>query len=734
MPLPPGPGATTRPTRWLCYGLGRLARTLAAAILLAWTADVASGVRLDAPAPTAIVLDHDNGFITQVGHESQRPGGKRQVEYGYWRTAPPPRVVAATLAIEDRRFRVHPGVDPLAVLRAGWERLLGRSSSGASTLAMQVARMQRPRPRTFWNKSVEAAVAVALTARYGRDAVLSQYLRLAPYGENSHGIGHAARWYFNRSAADLNWTQAALLAAIPQSPTRLRLRRPSPRLQRRAADVLTLLAQDGRLDHDEAARATAALATPGLLPRRRRPDWLPTVLRLQALASTLPTPAEPILHASLDPGVQARTAAAATKALADWQTRGAEQVAVMVVRRGTRTVLASVSLSRPDQPSSIDFSATPRSPGSTLKPFLFAEALDRGLLVPQDVLPDLPGTVPGIDNADHAFLGPLLPRQALANSRNVPAAALLRRIGLERGFRFLRRLGLHRLDGDGARYGLGMAIGTLPTRLDRLMNAYDTLAEDGIAQDLSWIDEAERPPLRQLVSADSARLVTRFLSDPMARLPTFPRYGTGEFPFAVALKTGTSQGYRDAWTVAWSAGYLVGVWVGRADGGPMAGLGGAAAGALAQTLLLRLHDADRVDFTAGDLARPTGTTSELCTASGATTPCPSRLAEFPRPRQPVRAAAATVPTDADQLRIVQPAPDLHVWRNPEAPTGLDRLVLRATAAPTVRQLVWLVDGAPASVGTPGTPFYWPLLPGRHRFQVRLPLQDERSAPVSVMVD
>ncbi len=733
MPPRPHPAGRNQASPWLRHGLGRLALILAAATLLAWTADVASGVHLDAPAPTAILLDHDGGFVTQVGHETQRADGRRQVEYGYWRTVPPPRVVAATLAIEDHRFRYHPGVDPLAVLRAGWDHLLGRSASGASTLAMQVARMQRPRPRTLWNKSVEAAVAIALTARYGRDAVLSQYLRLAPYGENSHGIGHAARWYFDRSAADLDWSQAALLAAIPQSPTALRLRHPGPRLRRRAARVLSLLAQAGLLDHDEASRAEAGLADPGLLPRRRRPDWLPTVLRLRTLAASMPGNPEPILHASLDPALQARVGAAAAAALAGWQSQGAGQAAVMVVRRRTRTVLASVSASLPGQPSGIDFTATPRSPGSTLKPFLFAEALDLRLIVPQDVLADLPGLVPGIDNADHAFLGPLLPRQALANSRNVPAAALLRRIGPGRGFRYLRRLGLHHLDGDGAQFGLGMSIGSLPTRLDRLMDAYDTLAEDGVARDLRWIDEAEPAPPQRLVSADSARLVARFLSDPLARLPTFPRYGSGEFPFAVALKTGTSQGYRDAWTLAWSAGYVVGVWVGRADGGPMAGLGGAAAAALAQTLLLQLQGADRVDFTAGDLARPDGTASELCTTNGATAPCPSRLTEFSRTGQPAR-AVATAADDADQLRIVQPAPDLHVWRNPEAPAGLDRLVLRAAAAPAVHQLVWLVDGAPASIGAPGTPFYWPLAPGRHRFQVRLPLQDERSAPLSVMVD
>ena len=564
--------------------------------------------------------------------------------------------------------------------------------------------------------------------------MLAQYLRLAPYGENSHGIGHAARWYFGRGADELDWSQAALLAAMPQSPTALRLRRLDARLRARGARALASLAASGGLGVPEARHATALLADPGLMPRPRRPAWLPTVLRLQAQAVAVVPADKPVLHATLDPALQADVAAATAAALHRWQAEGAGAAAVMVVRRQTREVLAAVSVSRSDESRMIDFTATERSPGSTLKPFLFADALDRGLMVPQDVLADLPGVLPGIDNADHAFLGPLLPRQALANSRNVPAGALLRRIGLEAGFDFLRRLGLHHLDGDGSRYGLAMAIGALPTRLDRLMEAYGALADDGMGQRLAWLREAPRDPPRRLISSDSARLITRFLSDPMARLPTFPRYGSSEFPFAVALKTGTSQGYRDAWTIAWSDRYAIGVWVGRADGGPMAGLGGARVAMLAQSLLLQLEGVNRADLTAGDLARPDGDAQELCTETGATAACPSRLMEFVRSRRPLPPAAVMPNDDAAQLRIVQPAPDLHVWRNPETPPGLDRLVLRATARPLVHQLVWLVDGMPAAMGAPGLPFYWPLEPGRHRFQVRLPLQDQRSMPVSVTVE
>ncbi len=715
-----------RPARVLAAG----ALLPAAVVVACWGRAVALDAHLAAPAPTPIVLDRDGAFLTQAGHETARADGGRQVEYGFWRTPPPPRVVAATLALEDRRFAWHPGVDPLAVLRAGWERLRGRSGSGASTVAMQVARMQHPRPRTVWAKAVEAGVAVALTLRYGRAAVLAQYLRLAPYGEGSHGIGHAARWYFDRAAADLDWTQAALLAAVPQSPARLRLRHPDARLRRRAGLALATLAASGALGRDELAAATVALDAPGLVAQPHRPAWLPVVLRLRRLAAVLPPAPEPVLRATLDAALQARVQALATAELRGWEGQGARQVAVMVTRRTTREVLAAVSVSAGPAGRAIDFTATERSPGSTLKPFLFARALDRELLAAQDVLADTPEDAGGISNADHAFLGPLLPRQALANSRNVPAARLLRRIGLQDGFDFLRALGLHRLGAPAGRFGLAMAIGALPTRLDWLMRAYATLAEEGRAQDLLWLRDQPRDPPRRLMSEDAARLVTRFLSDPMARLPSFPRYGASEYPFAVALKTGTSQGYRDAWTLAWSREYQVGAWVGRADGGPMARLSGTgASGGLVQALLLQLHGgANRTDLLAGDFPAPSGAERELCTATGAAAPCPSVLREFVHDRAPA------IPDAAPTLAITRPDDDLHVWRNPEVPPGLDRLVLQATARGAGRQVVWLVDGVAQPVADVGTPFYWPLRPGHHLFQLRLPLAPVLSRPVRVVVE
>jgi penicillin-binding protein 1C len=699
----------------------RLAVVMAAGLGAAYAAQIAADAHLAAPAPTAVVTDRNGIFLTQAGHESVRPGGGRQVEYGYWPVTPPDRVVQTTLALEDRRFWSHPGVDPLAVLRAAWQHLRGGHGSGASTLAMQVARMQHPRPRTFWAKAVEAGTALVLTARYGRAAVLAQYVQLAPYGESSHGIAHAAWWYFDKPAADLTWAQAAVLTGIPQAPSRLAPRR--AKLQRAVArGRLALTAVD--LPADVRAQALGEVDTLTPLPVRRRPAALQAVLRLEAMARTADTTR---LRAALDMPTQAWVTRMVGTHLAAWRRFGAQQAAVMVVRRGSRAVVADVaSGGYGSQPGgAIDYTLALRSPGSTLKPFLYALGLERGLIAPQDILADQPEGAAGIANADRDFLGPLLPRQALANSRNVPATNLLRRIGLPEGFAFLRRLGITATDGPAERFGLAMAIGALPTSLDRLMHAYATLAEDGVDDDLAWFEGARRAPER-LISADSARLVGRFLSDPMARLPSFPRYGSSEFPFAVALKTGTSQGYRDAWTVAWSKDYLVGVWVGRADAGPMTQLSGArAAGQLAQAVMLRLHGAGRADLVAGEFAAPAGRRAvELCPDRA----CSQHLTEFVDPAAQPR----TVP--APHLAIVQPDPDSHVWRNPESPPGLNRLVLRATAGPEVRQLVWLVDGRPVAVSAPDAPVYWTMVPGRHRFQVRLPLQEEASRAVAVVVE
>jgi penicillin-binding protein 1C len=570
-----------------------LTATLTAALVLAGTVAVVTiaWLRSDlvAPAPTLLLLDRHGDFLGQLG-----AGDAGDV--GYWRVDPiPERVAAAVMAIEDRRFAFHPGVDPLAILRAAGERLVGEGHSGASTIAMQVARMQDPGPRTLLRKTLEAATAVALTLRHGRAAVLRHYLRLVPFGNGSHGIAHAARWYLDKPVEDLSWAEIAWLCAIPQSPTRMNPF--SADGQRHAVArghrILAALRRDGVIGAAGFALAEAQIDHLNPPHRELRPPVaLHALFHLERDLQRQHYHGDPRLVTSLDLGLQRDVTEMARAHMVEWRDRGAEQVSAVVLDRASREVLAWVGSADyfSKAAGAMDFAAISRSPGSALKPFLYALALERGRISANTILADLPDRVWGIENADHDYLGPLLPRQALANSRNVPAAWLVREEGLDEAYLFLSTLGLHDNGAAADRYGLVLAVGALPTTLERLVRAYGALADDGRLADLVWWKGEPHDEPRQVLSPAAARQITLFLADPAARLPSFPRLGANQDGLPIAVKTGTSQGYRDAWAVAWTTRYLVGVWTGRARGASMRNVSGAQSSAtLAQTILLQMH-------------------------------------------------------------------------------------------------------------------------------------------------
>ena len=729
---------------------------------------------LIAPAPTPTISDRNGAFIAQIGHETRDANGDRRIDYGYWPLKTlPDRVVRATLALEDRRFDSHLGVDPLAIVRAAFSNNR-RHRSGASTIAMQVARMQTPAPRTFVSKLRESIVATALTLRYGRKAVLAHYLRIVPYGNGAHGVAHAARTYFDKPVEDLSWAEIALLAAIPQSPTLTNPLHASglTRAVKRGHRALDELARQGVIDSADAALAHRQLAAMRTPPVARRPDALHAALRFEALArdgKLRYAATDPRLTATLDLRMQDEVSRLARRSLIAWRSQGAEQVAALVVERSTGNVLAALGSSYygDSRAGAVDFSRTPRSPGSTLKPFIYALALERGIIRASETLADLPEGSSWINNADGQFLGPMLPRQALANSRNVPATNLLRQTGLQTTFNFLHTLALHDVSAPADTFGLSMAIGSLPTTLERLVRAYGVIANDGVLADLTWIEgQRGREPTRVL-STDTARMITSFLSDPLARLPSFPRYGPTEYPFPVALKTGTSQGYRDAWTIAWSKDYLVGVWLGRADAGTMTKLSGASSAArLAHAILIKVQKATPGDLQDAAFPPPPGRVPvELCTFGGRSDGgCGQTLTEWVKPdempplvqtvmrsidaesrpklslpaahRAWAQNAGYRVASDdgAVRLAVVAPENDSRIWINPDAPARAGRIALKAVVSPKVPQVVWYVDGAPFALSDPDQPVWWPLAKGVHRFQVRLPLQATASNVVHVVVE
>ncbi len=747
-------------------------------LIAAWNSGLA------APAPTLLVRDREGRFVGELAAQ----GDDR---LGFWPLAEvPERVAQATLAIEDRRFARHPGVDPIAVARAFLQNVRSeRRVSGASTLAMQVARMQRPGARGYLRKSIEAATALLLTGRHGRDAVLRHYLTIVPYGHRIHGIAFAARRYLDKPVDDLSWAEIAFLSAIPQSSSRMDPYDPAGRARaiRRGREILDRLHRRGALSANELAAAADEIGRIAFPWRASRPEaGLHALLHFERLVATEERARRPLVTSTLDLELQREVEWLAYRAVADAADRGAGNAAVMVVDRATWNVVAAVSSTGyfdDRRAGAIDYLRLERSPGSTLKPLLYALALDRGEVAPNTILDDLAPGPSGILNADGRFLGPMLPRAALGNSRNVPAVALVAKLGLESSYGFLGELGLHRHERPARRYGLGIAIGSLPVTLEHLVTAYTALAGDGTLRSPRWIAGAEDSAPRRVLQESTARLVTQFLADPQARLPSFPRMGFAEYPYAVAVKTGTSSRYRDAWTIAWSRRYLAGVWVGHPDERPMTELSGyRVAARLTHDLFDRLHS-DLGDGLADvDFPAPRGFVAvRLCALSGrrAGAWCDRVALEWLAPEVQVTdctahrrqgesvvvelpsrysgwLAAQGVPTtnglssaaggDAvatralagferiPNVQVTSPEPGARLLRDPETPAGEGTLALRAIVEPEVAQLVWYVDGLPFR--TVEAPFEarWPLQPGEHWFQARVPFSEARSAAVRVRID
>ncbi len=623
---------------WRSRKFGKLLALLALLFLIVLMGWDASRLDLRGPPPSTLLLDRHGRFIADLA----APGE----EFGYWPVkALPPRVVAAALALEDHRFASHPGVDPLALLRALYQNISsGKRVSGASTIAMQVARMLDPGERTYWNKAREAWHALVFTLRFGRKAVLAAYLRLVPYGNRVHGIAYAAQRYLDKPVADLSWAEIAFLSAIPQAPTLMNPFHEDGRQRAiaRGGRILARLRAKGLMSAAEFELAQQQLRDMYLPEAPIRPDHTyHAVFKLGQVLAGAPYRGEAPnrVITTLDLDIQENVATLAGAAVAEWESRGAGNAAVILLDRKSNGVLAwlgSTDYFDRDHDGAMDFAQTPRSPGSTLKPFIYALAYEQNRITPATILDDLPAASGGIMNADRRYFGPLLPRQALANSRNVPAVRLLDKVGLEEGYDFLRELGLHDNEHEARFYGLGLAIGAMPVTLEHLVRAYSVLANDGQFRPLKWYS-GQPVTKRQLLSPATARLVTLQLSDASARLPSFPRMGSTEYAFPVALKTGSSQGLRDAWTVAYSKRYLVGVWVGHPDARPMRGLSGASSAAvLAQRILNQLHGSDRFGFADLSFPPPKGYHPvSLCALSGkrATPACDLVFEEWFRPGQ-----------------------------------------------------------------------------------------------------
>ncbi len=480
-----------------------------------------------------------------------------------------PRFLKLLFAYEDKRFYEHYGVDLLALGRAAFQfTSSGHIVSGGSTITMQVARLLEPREhRSLGAKLRQITRALELEQALSKNEILSLYLTLAPYGGNLEGIRAAALAYFGKEPRKLSLSEAALLVALPQSPE---LRRPDryPQAAQAARDrVLDRAAAAGVVPRDEIARAKAAS-----VPRERKP--LPVLAPHAADQVVTAEPDRRIHRLTIDAGLQKTLQYLAYERA---HALGPQiSVAILAVDNESgevRARVASADYFDESRAGQVDMTLALRSPGSTLKPFIYGLGFEDGLLHPETLIDDRPARYGSYtpENFDLTFQGTVTVRRALQMSLNVPAIAVLGRVGVSRMSARLTQTGAALVLPKGEAPGLAMGLGGVGIKLSDLVMLYTGLARLGSAVPLIEREGEVAQNPRRLLDPVAAWYVGNVLigAPPPDNAP----------PGRIAFKTGTSYGYRDAWAVGYDGRMTIGIWVGRADGAPVPGLVGRAAAA-----------------------------------------------------------------------------------------------------------------------------------------------------------
>lgn len=681
-----------------------------------------------------------------------------------------PLMRQATVSAEDRRFWQHPGIDPFAVARALAQ--LGTQPSGASTITQQLARRLYLSDDTASlpvRKAHESVIALQLEARRSKAEILDLYLNEVYYGRGAYGVEAAARVYFGISAANLDLAHASYLAGLPQRPS-IYDSANDALARSRQSYVLARMVEDGVVSRVE---ADAASAEPiAVLPAQGAPLAHAFVTyALAELATVRPDlrkRAGLTIETTLDAGLQAEIERLARRRLADLGNRNVTNAAVIAIEPGTGRILAMIGGATDGDPAhggEINMALTPRPPGSALKPFLYASAFEHGY-TPATALLDVPTAFATAEgpyrplNFDRSFHGVVPLRVALGSSLNVPAVRTLDALGMNAMLEIVHRFGLATLS-DTERYGLSLSLGGGEVRLLDLTNAYASLGAGGAltapfavarVRDAAGRVVYERAPSapRRVLSPPHAYLLADILSDADARIPGFGGLTPFDLPFPAAVKSGTSTGFRDTWTVGYTPEIAIGVWAGNADGSPMIDVSGVeGAGPIWRDAMM----AAALERRMSPFARPAGIVE--------TTVCaPIGLLPGPECRSPVRElfVAGTEPVtretywvrDGDEriaidppvearawaydagllvseraraasepLRIVAPAAGSVFWLAPEL--GSQRMILRAAAAPGIERLTFELDGKILGVTTAGDPqLMWALDVGKHVLRVSAP--------------
>ncbi len=642
-----------------------------------------------------------------------------------------PQFIHAILAAEDGRFYEHGALDDKAIARAFTEAIHKRRIvSGASTITMQLARMLDPVPRSLYSKVHEIWLSWRLASGMSKDEILSAYINRLPMGGNIYGVEAAARAYFSIPASDLNLAQASLLAAIPNNPTYFNPDDHWQRLKHRQKYVLGRMVLDGYTTGSQAERAFTEEI---LFPSRHQgiiaaPHFLFWLAGDTGIAQT-EEKSSPI-RTTIDRPLQQFVEAQVQQVISTLATNNVHDAAALVIDNHTGEVLAYVgspnyfdetNLGRNDGVQAL------RQPGSTLKPFLYELALEKGVVRPNTILADVPThyAIPGAKlysptDYSQSFLGPVRVRVALANSLNVPAVRVLEKVGVQSFLDRLHDLGFEHLTHPAEYYGLGLTLGSGEVSLWELAQAYLSIARQGEAIPLKMITadvDVRRASTSAVQNQTTWQLITDVLSDRHARAAAFGVDSVLSLPFPTAVKTGTSSNFRDTWTVGFTSDYTVAVWVGNFDGEPMRQVSGVTGAApLWNRIMLHLHEHQEP---ASFLPPARMVQLPICATSGLppTPDCTSVVQEYfyPEDKSDYGSQESQSSVSSSKLKILSPHLGDTFLLHPgeEATQRLEFKLVETNEMP----VEWWLNGQKLATQS-GHSLFWSLRPGRWTLEAR----------------
>ena len=632
-----------------------------------------------------------------------------------------PDFVKATLAIEDKRYFNHPGIDIGAVFRAIKLNVTNRRViSGASTISMQVIRLLEGRDRTMLNKIIEAVHVIHLERLYAKEDILKLYFEIAPYGGNIHGVKAASLKYFKKQPRDLSLSECALLAGLPQSPSYLRPDRYSTRAETRRNRVLSSMLKNGYIADSQYENKINEPVIAGNFSFPFKAAHFARFMKNRFKKDSQ-------LLTTLDPNIQYFAQLALEEKIDELKPYGVTNGSIVVIENKTgavRALIGSVDFFSEENSGQINGALSRRCPGSTLKPFTYALGFEKGFYTPKMMLADVPVQYSGYTPLDYdrEYRGPVTVDEALVDSLNIPAVEVLDKVGYRSLYFFLENIGVSTLNRAPEHYGLSLTLGSCEVKLLELTNAYAALARLGVYLPVKYLEKSNSKASKRVLSEASSYLIADILSD-TERLKAIGIYRKDNVHPKVAWKTGTSYDHKDAWTICYNPEYTVGIWLGNFSGKSSNILVGVE---IAAPLAIRIFDWLYTNKTAHWYEMP-DTIGEryVCPLSGepASNNCEHRVKDSYIKRfgtiqkcslhKKINVDAKKyVVLDKNKPMIISPSHKCEYFLTGNL-EGEQRLALTANGSDDANNLYWFIDDKFYDRSYIGEKLFWDMLQGTH---------------------